>query len=105
MTSVRRFPITPRIEAAIDELKGLIAARYPEATFEVFEGEDPEGIYLVPTVDVEDMGAVVDLFLDRLVDLQVEEGLPLYVVPTRTPERNLAILARQRAERAALALP
>ena len=43
--------------------------------------------------------------LRRLVDLQVEEGLPLFVVPGRTPERNAAILAEQRdAAAAALSL-
>ena len=90
----------------LSELKGLIRGRYPEATFAVGEGDDPEGIYLRATVDVDDRGEVIDLFLDRLVDLQVEEGLPIFVVPTRTPERNAAILAEQQdATAAALALP
>ena len=106
MTPEQRIPITPRMEEALSELKGLIRGRYPEATFEVGEGDDPEGIYLRATIDVDDRGEVIDLFLDRLVDLQVEEGLPLFVVPQRTPERNAAILAEQRdATAAALSLP
>ena len=47
---------------------------------------------MTATVDVEDRGEVVDVFLDRLVELQVDEGLPLYVVPARPTERNVAIL-------------
>ena len=63
--------------------------------FQTDEGEDPEGIYLTATVD--DRGEVIDLILERLVDLQVEEGVPIFVVPNRTPERNAAILASQEA--------
>ncbi len=101
MTPERQIPVTPRIEEAIGELKGLIATRYPDATFAVGEGEDPDGIYLTATVDVEDMGPVVDVFLDRMVDLQVDEELPLFVVAVRPSARNAAILARQREPAAA----
>src|SRR5215216_6229715 len=102
MTPERLIPITPRLEEAIDELKGLIVRHYPDATFTVSEGEDPDGIYLTAAVDVEDMGEVVDVFLDRMVDFQVEDGLPIYVVAIRPLERNLAILNRQQAPSAAL---
>ncbi len=60
------------------------------------EGEDPDGVYLTVTVDVEDMGQVVDVFLDRLVDLQVDEALPIFVVAVRPLERTLALLVRRR---------
>ncbi len=102
MTPQRLIPITPRLEEAIAELRELIASHYPDATFVVSEGDDPVGIYLTATVDVEDMGEVVDVFLDRMVDLQIDEELPIYVVPVRPLEHNLAILARQQAERAAV---
>src|SRR5215217_6315921 len=102
MTPRRLIPIKPRLEEAINELKGLIVRHYPDATFTVSEGEDPDGIYLTATVDVEDMGEVVDIFLDRMVDLQVEERLPIFVVAVRPLARNLAILARQQASTAAL---
>ena len=101
MTPRSLIPNTPRLEEAIVELRELIAQHYPDATFTVSEGEDPDGIYLTATVDVEDMGEVVDVFLERMVDLQVEEGLPIYVVAIRPLKRNLAILARQQAPSAA----
>ena len=93
------------MELALAEMRDIIARRYPETTFAVEEGEDPPGIYLIATVDVEDMGEVVDLFLDRLVDLQVDEGLPIFVIPVHPPERNLAILAQMDREKAALTVP
>lgn len=103
MTPENGSLLTPRVAEAIDEIKGLILTRYPDAAFTVGEGEDPEGIYLIATVDVEEMDEVVDMFLGRLVDWQVEEELPLYVVAIRPLARNAAILAQQQ-EPAATAL-
>ncbi|CAN5752027.1 hypothetical protein BH20CHL1_BH20CHL1_07890 [soil metagenome] len=50
-------------------------------------GEEPVGIYLTAIVDVEGIDEVFDLYIDRLVDLQVEERLPLYLNPVRPLER------------------
>jgi hypothetical protein len=89
-----RIPtMTPRIREALDELRGIIADRYPEATFEVRRGEEPAALWLVATVAVEDRYEVIDLFLDRLVELRVEEALPVFVDVQRTPEREAAVLA------------
>ena len=41
----------------------------------------------------------MDVVIDRLVELQSDEQLPLFVVPVRTPERNEAI--RQAMQEAA----
>lgn len=79
----------PRIRSVLEELKGLIQERYPQATFEVAPEEDPDGIYLRATVDVADIDEVVDVVIDRLLELQVEERLPVYVIPVRPLERVL----------------
>jgi hypothetical protein len=75
--------LTPRMKEAIDELKGLITARFPQAAFVVEEGFDPEGVYLITTVDIADTDDVIAVIGDRLVELQVDEGLPVYVTPLR----------------------
>jgi hypothetical protein len=86
----------PRVARAIDELAGIIRARYPEAIFRVEHGaDDPRAIHLVATIDVEDRDEVVDLVIDRMLNLQVDEGLPIYVVPVRPVER-VAQTARAR---------
>jgi len=85
-------PTDPRIVAAIEELKTLIAARYPEAAFTVFEGEDPEGIYLKATVDIEDSSDALEPVLDKLHELEVEQELPIYVVTSQPLERIAAQL-------------
>lgn len=80
---------SPRIEAAVAELRDQVSQCYPDAAFEVFEGEDPKGTYLRATVDVEDTDQVLDVVIDRLLELQVDEGLPVYFVASRPVERVL----------------
>jgi hypothetical protein len=93
--------LSPSMETAVDMIERLVTGRFPDATFEPGYGEDPEGIHLTVTVDREDMGDVVDLSIDRLVNMQVEEHLPLYVVPVPTIKRSLEML-RQEQERSGL---
>ena len=88
----------PKVATALDELKDLIAARYPDATFDVFEGEDPDGVYLRATVDIEDSSDALLPALDKLHELEVEQGLPIYVVTDQPLERVAAQLKARAAE-------
>jgi hypothetical protein len=97
MSPERPVHLTPRMEEALHELKALITARFPEAAFVVEEGFDPEGIYLVTTVDITDTDEVIAVVGDRLVELQVEESLPVYVTPLRPIERVVAQLRERGA--------
>ena len=92
-------PLTPRMAEAVQELKGVITKHFPTAGFVVEEGSDPKGIYLVTTVDIADTDEVIDLVGDRLVQLQVDEGLPVYVTPLRPIERVVTEL-REREQTA-----
>lgn len=94
-----------RIDAAIAELQALIQVRYPEARFEVAPGEDPEGTYMTVTVDVDDTDEVFDVVVERLLDMQVEEGIPLYVLPVRPIERITAEVRARFASSARASLP
>lgn len=87
MTTQDHASVTPAIAAAIRELQDLIAAQYPEATFAVEEGCEPPGIYLIATIDVPDTSAVFDLVVERLLELQIDKGLPVYVTPVRPSAR------------------
>jgi hypothetical protein len=77
---------------AVDEMRLLVSAQFPGTTYELAAGDDPDGLYLTAAVDVDDPDAVVDVFVDRLFSLQVDEGLPVYVIPIRTPERQAALV-------------
>jgi hypothetical protein len=81
---------TPHMQAAIMELQGLIQQHYPNTTFEVVYGDDPTGIYMLATVDIEDTEAVVDVYINRLLELQIDADLAVYVVPVRPLARVLA---------------
>jgi hypothetical protein len=94
---MRNDQTTSRLEAALAELRQLIAARYPQARFHVAPGpEDPQEIHLVATVDLDDPDEVLDVVMERMLDLQLEEGLPVYVSPRRTPQRRAVVWAAQR---------
>jgi hypothetical protein len=93
------------MEKAVNELKGMISARFPQASFVVEEGFDPKGTYLVTTVDIADTDEVIDVVGDRLVELQVTEGLPLYVTPLRPIQRVVADLREREQTTPASPLP
>jgi hypothetical protein len=105
MRSESHVHLTPRMQEAVHELQRLISARFPQATFVIEEGFDPEGIYLVPTVDIADTDEVIAIVGDRLVALQVEEGLPVYVTPLRPIERVIAQLREREAATPPAPLP
>jgi len=91
LMSAEHFALdTPRLQAAVMELQGLIRKHYPDATFEVVHGDDPTGTYVLATVDIEDTEAVVDVYIDRLLELQIDAGLAVYIVPVRPLARVLA---------------
>ena len=92
MSQERSIALPPAMEKAVNELKGMISARFPQASFVVEEGFDPKGTYLVTTVDIDDTDKVIDAVGDRLLELQVTEGLPLYVTPLRPIQRVIAEL-------------
>ena len=97
--------VDPRIPAALAELEDLIKQRYPAASFVVFHGEDPDGMYLRVMVDIEDTDKVLDVVLDRLYEFQVEQGLPVHVVTTLPLERVAEQLRARSARPGARAVP
>jgi hypothetical protein len=105
MNQERPVSLTPAMEKAVNELKGRICERFPQASFVVEEGFDPKGIYLVTTVDIADTDEVIDVVGDRLVELQVDEGLPVYVTPLRPIERVIAELRKREAATPPASLP
>ena len=105
MRQERSVPLTPAIEKAVNELKRRIVECFPQASFVVEEGFDPKGIYLVTTVDIADTDEVIDVIGDRLVELQVDEGLPIYVTPLRPIQRVIAELRKREHTTPASSLP
>lgn len=94
-----------RVRAAITELEGLVLQRYPEAQFEETLGEDPTAVFLVTTVDVENEWDVLDLVRERISHWVLDERVPVYVAPVRTPKRIAAELEEMQKEREASKAP
>ena len=76
------FTIT-RIQEVLEEFKELISREYPEATFDIEVGGEPDGVYLIVIVDLEDTEEVLNVVMDRMLEVQIEERLPVYVLPLR----------------------
>ena len=70
-----------KIQWAISEVQARIQAVYPDAVFRVSQGEDPVGIYIDAYTDAEDSFCVFYLVNDWLVDLSIDAGLPIHVIP------------------------
>ncbi len=87
-------PTDPRIAGALNELEDRIRAHFPGATFAVTREDNPTGVYLTATVDLDDPDEVIDVIADRLLALEVDDGLAVYVVPVRTPERVAKLLSQ-----------
>lgn len=107
MSAEQLRPLDPRAQRAVEELQGLIQEHYPAATFAVQRGEDdPAAIHLIATVDLDDTDAVLDLVIERMMAFQIEEQLPVYVIPIRPAERVHALLtAAQARPVAGMSLP
>jgi hypothetical protein len=95
--NAKRVPeLDARSQVAVAGLQAMLRERYPKASFRLRRGiDDPESIQLVATVDVEDTDEVLDVVIDRVMELQIEERLPVHVIPVRPRERVLAMLAKQ----------
>jgi hypothetical protein len=88
-------PWNDKIQHVIAEVEARIRAVYPEATFRVIEGEDPIGLYLDAYTDAEDAFAVLELVSDWLVDLSVNDGVHLHVIPLPQEAAGLHVSKQQ----------
>ncbi len=105
MTAEHILHDDPRLDRALDELRDMIRRHFPDATFWVEPSvDDPTIVHLVAEADVEDTEEVLNVVLDRMIEMQAEEGLPLFVLPRRTPARIAARWA-DRAVREGLMTP
>jgi hypothetical protein len=108
MRTEREPRLRPRMQQAVEELKGLVREHYPDATFRLARSaEEPRIVHLFTTVDVEDTDAVLDGVIDRVTQFQTDEHLPIHVIPVRPRERVLATLrsAEKTTTRRAQSLP
>ncbi|MFN0074554.1 MAG: hypothetical protein ACKVVP_23990, partial [Chloroflexota bacterium] len=90
VSTERTNRIDPRFRYALIKLQETIANLYPNATFQVSDGVDSDGVYLPPTIDMKDTEEVFNLIGERLLTIQIDEGLPVCVFQVRPWERVIA---------------
>ena len=78
---MKHITLNKKVQRAIAEVQARIQAVYPDAIFRVYQGEEPVGIYIDVYTDAEDSFCIFDLVNDWLVDLSVNEGLSIHVIP------------------------
>jgi hypothetical protein len=78
---MKHTPLNKKAQRAIAEVQARIQVVYPDAVFRVYQGEEPVGIYIDVYTDAEDSFCIFDLVNDWLVDLNVNEGLSIHVIP------------------------
>lgn len=86
----------PKLHQAAEDIAARIRRDYPDAQISIEENLDPPKLYVVATVDLYDTDPVFDSYVDRLIDYQIEDRLPLDVIVYRTPEREQEVLERER---------
>lgn len=98
MKTRRRSPSISEIDSALTELKRIIVQKYPQARFEVHRGiDDPDSFELDAIIDVDNGFDVLDLVIDRVMAYQLDDGLPIHVIPRRPSTGTSARAARAAA--------
>jgi hypothetical protein len=93
--------LDPKMHTALEELAAMISQHYPDATYRVSCGEDdPTIVQLVAVLDIDDTEPVLDVVMDRLLELH-DEDLLVFVVIERPLERTIAMREAARAQRQA----
>lgn len=88
--------LSARLQEAVEELKLLVGSRFPEAEFRVYRSpDDRHSIDLIATVDFEDQDEVMDVVIERVLEL-LEAGVAVHVVPVRPVLRNQTIRTAMR---------
>ena len=73
-----------QVQAAARELKATIIDKYPTARFRLSRAADERRSWNLWTmVDVDDLDEVSELVTERTLDMRVEEGIPIHVIPIR----------------------
>jgi hypothetical protein len=98
MTAEQEALPDARLRTAAAALQATLAAHYPDATFAVFHADDPDGLYVQATVDLDEPEVILDVVRDQLYELEVEQGLPIYVVAEQPAARVAQGLQAQRGQ-------
>ena len=94
-----RLKPNQRVRDAVSELKATIVAQYPTARFELVRAvDDPKNYDLLVMVASADPDEVLDLVVDRVVEMRVEQSIPLHVLAVQPDDRLAVAQSAQRRQ-------
>lgn len=70
-----------RVHELVDELCNTVRTRFPETEFEVYEGDDPRGIYIYAYADIDDSTDMLHLVSERMAEIIEQEGIIVALIP------------------------
>lgn len=77
-----------RVRELVTEVERLLKAKYADAEFEVYEGEDPQGVYIeVYTSSNDDALEVIRTVSERETDILLDEGYWISTIPLTKREQ------------------
>jgi len=83
-----------RVQHAARELRATILEKHPNARFRLARAADEWRSWNLWTmVDAEDLDEVSDLVTERALNMRVEEGIPIHVVPIRGRDAQAGALS------------
>ncbi len=77
------------VQRRVEELEAIIRSRFGEAEFRVTRGREPvPGTYIEAYIDDDDEGGleILNLVGKRIVEILVDEGISLFVIPLPKPK-------------------
>lgn len=78
----------PKMQAAIAELQEMILRNFPKVQFHVHAGEDPRAVYIDALTPDEHTLEIEDLISERELEMHLDEGLEVYVLPIYYPAQT-----------------
>ena len=70
-----------KVQDLVDELCAIVRSRYPDAEFEVFEGDDPRGVYIHAYTEGDQVLEIIRLVSGRITEIIEEEEVIIAVIP------------------------
>lgn len=73
--------VDKKIRSLVDELCETVRGRFPDVEFEVYEGDDPRGVYINAYTEKDELVDMLHLVSERMAEIIEEEGVIVGVIP------------------------
>lgn len=82
-----------KVQKLVDELCEIVRRRFPEVEFEVYEGDDPRGVYIHAYTEKDELVDMLHLVSERIAEIIEDEGVIVGVIPLPKKEKQVRLIA------------